>query len=82
MRKQIVSSEPNRAERRAEASGKDRPPVERRAYQVLEFCEAFGISRSNLYVLIRAGKIHTVTIGGRRLVPVSEGERLLAEGAR
>jgi len=80
MRNQTVSREPIRAERGAE-SNKSRPPVERRAYRVLEFCAAFGISRSALYLMIRSGKIRSVLIGGRRLIPVEEATRLLsAEG--
>jgi hypothetical protein len=82
MRNQTVSTEPNRAERRAAASIKERPPVERRAYQILEFCEAYRISRSALYLMIRSGKIKSSLLGGRRVIPVEEGQRLLEQGAR
>jgi excisionase family DNA binding protein len=53
----------------------------RRAYQVDEFCAAVRISRASLYKLMKAGRIKTVTIGGRRLIPVDEAERMLREGA-
>jgi excisionase family DNA binding protein len=60
----------------------ERQPVPRAAYQISEFLEAFGVSRSHLYNLIRDGKIRSVCIGGRRLIPVEEGQRLLEQGAR
>ena len=52
----------------------------RRAWRVNDFCEAHGISRSNLYKMAKAGKIRLITIGGRTVVPDSESERVLAEG--
>jgi excisionase family DNA binding protein len=51
-----------------------------RAWRVNDFCMAYGISRSKLYELAKEGKIRLVKIGGRTLVPASEGERLIAEG--
>jgi excisionase family DNA binding protein len=80
MRSPTVSSEPNRAERRGAARNKERPPVERAAYQINEFLAAYPISRSHLYNLIKDGKIRSVCLGGRRLIPVEEGQRLLSEG--
>lgn len=53
------------------------PPSERFAWRVKEFCEAIGISRAHFYEQIKRGKIRTVLIGGRRLVPDSERARLL-----
>lgn len=53
---------------------------QRRALRVREYCELYGRSRSWLYEQIRAGKIKTVRLGGSRLVPVDEAERLLREG--
>jgi hypothetical protein len=50
---------------------------ERQAWTVGEFCDAFRISRSNLYKMISDDVLRTVVIGGRRLIPVSEGRRLL-----
>ncbi len=44
-----------------------------------------GVGRSTIYELIKAGKLRTVTIGTRRLIPVAElrayVERLLVESA-
>lgn len=38
-----------------------------------------GISRTAIYELIKAGKLKTVKIGRRRLVPVEAIEELVAE---
>ena len=58
---------------------RDAPPVPRRAYQIGEFCRAFRVSRSAFYSLVRAGKLKTVHVAGRHLIPVDEAEKLLAE---
>jgi excisionase family DNA binding protein len=49
----------------------------RRAFKINDFCEAYGISRATTYKLIKTGKLRTVVVGGRRLVPTDEAERLL-----
>jgi excisionase family DNA binding protein len=49
----------------------------RLAYQVNAFCRLIGIGRSHFYDLIKKGKIRTVLVGGRRVVPATEVERLL-----
>ena len=48
-----------------------------RAYRVLDFCRAFGLSRSTVYNLMKAGKLKSVRIAGRRLIPAEAGEALL-----
>jgi len=40
---------------------------------------SFGISRSTLYVLMKSGRIRTIKVGRRRLIPEDEGARLLKE---
>lgn len=55
--------------------------VQRLAWQVNPFCRALGISRTSFYELIKRGEIRTVVVAGRRLVPDSEVQRLLAEAA-
>jgi excisionase family DNA binding protein len=55
--------------------------VERKGYRVNDFCEAVGIGRSKTYALIRAGKLRSVRIGGRRIIPSEEAESLLRDGA-
>jgi excisionase family DNA binding protein len=54
------------------------PP--RHAYSVDGFCRSIGIGRTKFYDLVRERKIRTVTIGGRRLVPATEIQRLLGNG--
>jgi excisionase family DNA binding protein len=49
----------------------------RRALRVNEFCEAYRVSRSTAYRLIAEGKLKTVKVGNRRLVPVDAAEALL-----
>ena len=53
----------------------------RLAYRVNTFCKCVGLGRTKFYELVRDGKIKTVIIGGRRLIPATEAERLLSEGA-
>lgn len=56
-------------------------PTVKRAYRVLDFCRAFGVSRSTVYSLMSAGKLRTVRVAGRRLIPADAAEDLLREGA-
>ena len=49
------------------------PPL---AYRVNPLCRRLGIGRSTLYKMMKAGKIKTVIVGGRRLIPAAEVERL------
>lgn len=53
----------------------------RLGYRIPDFCEAVGISRSSVYELIKHGKLQSVLIAGRRIIPVSEAERLMREGS-
>jgi hypothetical protein len=39
-----------------------------------------GLGKTKFYELVRANKIKTVVIGGRRLVPADEARRLIREG--
>ena len=52
-------------------------PVAPRAYRIKDFCQAFGLSRSTVYNLMTAGKLHTVLVAGRRLIPADAAEALL-----
>jgi excisionase family DNA binding protein len=52
------------------------------AYRVKQFCKSIGLGKTKFYELVRDGKIKTVVIGGRRLVPASEAKRLLGEGCK
>jgi excisionase family DNA binding protein len=40
------------------------------AYRVDEAAEALRISRDTIYELIRSGRLRTIKLGARRLVPV------------
>ena len=50
---------------------------DRRAYRINDFCRAFGLGRTAAYKLIRDGKLSSVVIGGRRLIPADQAEALL-----
>lgn len=41
---------------------------EKRAFRIDEFCALYGLGRTKTYDLIKAGKLRTVLVGGRRLV--------------
>jgi len=56
--------------------------IDRRALRVNEFCAAYGISRSTVYKLQAQGKLKTVLVAGRRLIPVDAAEALLNGGAQ
>ena len=49
-----------------------------RAYGVRDFCKAFGVSRSTVYNLLASGKLRSVRIAGRRLIPADAAEALLS----
>ena len=50
------------------------------AYRVKHFCRAVGLGKTKFYELVREGKLKTVVIGGRRLIPADEAQRLIREG--
>lgn len=50
-----------------------------RAFRVKEAAAAYGLSRSTLYKLANEGRLRTVKIGGRRLIPRDALEALFAE---
>lgn len=55
------------------------PINDRLTYSVTEAAELLGISRARIFQLIKDGTIESVKLGGRRLVPRSGLEQLLAE---
>ena len=75
-----LPAEPRGANRGCcDASMPDPPTVvPKLALTIEEACQALTISRPTLYELIASGRIRTVMVGRRRLVPVAELERLLA----
>lgn len=68
----------NSTNKNSHPNPKRSPDQARLAYRVDDFCRAIGICRSNFYSQMKDGSIRTVVIGGRRLVPASEVERLLS----
>jgi excisionase family DNA binding protein len=57
-------------------------PAEKRAYRVKEATVAYRLSHSTIYKLMKAGKLRTVKIGGRRLIPRDVLEALISDGTR
>lgn len=55
-------------------------PLDRLAYKPQAAADALDISRAQLYRLIAAGAIRTVTIGRSRRIPRAELERIVADG--
>jgi excisionase family DNA binding protein len=53
-------------------------PIERRALRINDAALAYGVGRSTLYKLMSEGKLATVKVAGRRLVPCDNMEALLA----
>ena len=51
----------------------DRP----RAYSVKSFCKAYDVSRSFTYNCFADGRLRSVKIAGRRLIPADAAERTL-----
>jgi excisionase family DNA binding protein len=60
----------------------DSGALQRRALSVREAGRACGLSRATIYRLIAAGKLSTLKIGARRLVPVGSLDALLSGGAK
>jgi len=55
---------------------------EPRAYRVNDFIKAFGIGRTGVYRLIKDGRLKSVMIGGRRLIPADAAEALLKSSSK
>lgn len=53
------------------------PIMKPRAYRVQDFCRAYGLSRSTAYNLMAGGKLRSVLVAGRRLIPADAAEALL-----
>lgn len=50
------------------------------ALRVSDFCQRLSICPSTFWKLHKAGKIHTIRIGSRVLIPHDELQRILKEG--
>jgi predicted site-specific integrase-resolvase len=51
--------------------------LEKLAYQINEAVRVSGLSRTTLYELMKAGRLKTVLVAGRRLVPAESLKTLL-----
>ena len=60
----------------------DNKDVKRLAMSIRETEHATGLSRATLYRLIASGKLTTLKIGARRLVPIGAIDALLNGGAK
>jgi len=54
----------------------------RRALSPREAERSLGISHTTLYRLIKAGRVKTIKLGARTVIPVASLDALLREGAR
>ena len=63
----------------AHASVRDSEPL---AYRINDFCRLFGLGRTTVYSLIGAGKLATIKIGNRRLIPREAALSLIAEASK
>jgi excisionase family DNA binding protein len=52
----------------------------KKAYGIAQFADMFSISRDSTKRAIKRGELRTITLGGRRLIPASEVERIAREG--
>jgi excisionase family DNA binding protein len=52
------------------------------AYRVNEFCRVVGLGRTTVYTLIAEGKLATIKIGNRRLIPHEAAVALLSEAGK
>jgi excisionase family DNA binding protein len=55
---------------------------DRRALSIKETADVCGLSRATLYRLMADGKLATLKIGARRLVPLVAIDALLSGGAK
>lgn len=52
----------------------------RRAHSIDEFALMYGISRASVLRAIKRGDLRSFTLGGRRLIPSSEVDRISQQG--
>jgi len=69
------------APRKLHRSNRLVPSKDALALRIPDACALIGIGRSTLYRLIDSGKLKTVHIAGRHLVPHAELQRLANEGS-
>jgi len=63
-------------------NAKEGPAFERRALSIEETAKTCGLSRATLYRLIADGKLTTLKIGARRVVPIGAINALLSGASK
>lgn len=53
-----------------------------RALRINDFCRLYGVGRTAVYKLLKEGKLPSVVIAGRRVIPADAAEALLKFGAK
>ncbi len=48
-------------------------------FAITEVADILGIGRTNVYALLKSGKLRSVKIGGRRLIPRTALEQFVTE---
>lgn len=56
--------------------------VELCGFDVPSFAQRLHVSKSYVWGLVRSGKVKTVRLGSRRIIPSSELARILNEGVK
>ena len=54
------------------------PTIPKLAYSIREACEASSLGKTTIYSLIAAGRLRTIRIGGRTIIPAESLHALLA----
>lgn len=55
------------------------PPVQPKLLPINGACQALGVSRSMVYRLIREGRLRSVMLGSRRMIPMDAIDELLLQ---
>ena len=51
--------------------------LERIAYSVPDFCKIMSLGKTKVFAMLKEGRISSIKIDGRRLIPATEALRLL-----
>lgn len=51
------------------------------SFRINDACAVLGIGRTSIYKIIACGKLKSITIAGRTLIPRAEIDRLIAEAS-
>jgi hypothetical protein len=62
----------------ARGSAEKARPIEKRAYRIREFTEAFGIPKSSIYFLVNKGELQLTKVGKRTVILREHAEAWLS----